>query len=113
MGYVVDYANTDPYGTENLDPSCVCRRRRRDLWDGEHGEVLVLKSDDRRTLRKPLREDLRQYAIQQGKRLLDNSPHMESIPGGAIYVGDKRVSIMMLQDDTLYGVIVTSDDVPN
>lgn len=83
------------------------------MWDGEHGEVLVLKSDDRRTLRKPLREDLRQYAIQQGKRLLDNSPHMESIPGGAIYVGDKRVSIMMLQDDTLYGVIVTSDDVPN
>ena len=111
LGYQVDYSTADPFGTANLDPSCVCRRRTN-LWDGEHGQVLHLGPSDQRALRrKPLREDLRQYAIQQGKKILEKSAHMENLPGDAIYVGDQRVSIMMLQGDQLYGVMVTRDDI--
>ena len=110
IGYQVDYTKSDPFGRADLDPSCVCRRRRN-LWDGGHGEVLHLGSDNQRALRRePLSEDLRQYAIQQGLKILEKSPHMETLPGDAIYVGDQRVSIMMIQGDQLYGVIVTRDD---
>ena len=38
---------------------------------------------------------------------------METLPGDAIYVGDQRVSIMMIQGNQLYGVIVTRDDFLN
>lgn len=120
MGYEVDYSSADPYGTDDLDPSCVCRRRRN-LWDGEHGEVLMLeteKEDGRRALEnEPLKEELRQYAIRAGQKILRES----SVPkepsgvasessGDAIYVGDQQVSIFMRQGERIYGVIVTKDD---
>jgi len=111
MGYTVDYSTADAYGTADLDPSCLCRRRRS-LWDGEHGEVLLMESpeDDRRHLRRDtLRKDLREYAIQQGQKILKESAHMNNLEGDAMYVGDQQVSIIMLQGDQVYSVIVTRD----
>jgi len=112
MGYTVDYANADAFTTEDLNPSCLCRRRRN-LWDGEHGEVLMMDTPEKQHNldSKPLREDLRQYAIQYGREVLQESAsasaHVNDSDGGPIYVGDQQVSIIMIQDGELYSVIVT------
>jgi len=113
MGYVVDYTSADPFTAADLGPGCTCRRRN--LRNRQQGEVFLLGSDSRehrRDLQEPLSEELRKYAIQAGLKILDESADFagRTSYGDAIYVGDKAVSIIMLQGKQLYSVVVTQAD---
>ena len=140
MGYVVDYSSADPFGATGLGPGCTCRRR--DLMDTKHkrdvslgaanydGDMVHDITDDGRvrslqglsssssSSSSSLSEDLRQYAIQAGLKILDeaaglgnhSSSQEEQDPNDAIYVGDQMVFILMLEGDKVYSVMVTRGD---
>ena len=64
------------------------------------------------TKREPLSEDLRNYAIQKGKEILEKT----RVDGATsrsfgrerdpFYVGDLAISVLVLQGDQVYGVMV-------
>ena len=121
MGYDVSYDSADDFTSANLDdtiPSCVCNRRereRRSLWDGKHGDVFALRQKSGRVAPE-ISEELRNYAVNQGLKILEESRTSGLSGGGGVlgaresnakYVGDKVVAVVVKDaDGNYYSVVV-------
>ena len=127
MGYQVSYDFADEFTRADLNPNipgCVCDRR--DLRESqtsvnkEHGKVFMLDNQNEghgsspEEVNVPLSEENYQYALQAGSDLLDEAAPLQGRTnggnGGAEYVGDMVVSVYMLQNNTVYEVLVTKED---
>ena len=116
MGYQVSYETADQFTVADLnaaDPECVCNRRLVVELD----DLLDKSGGDRRRQRRrlepkdPLSEENYQYALEAGYKLLEEAPKWEERAfGNARYIGNKIVSIIMIQNDRLYGVMVTKPE---
>lgn len=116
LGYEVNYDSADPFGTDDLNPSCVCRRRR-DLAAVEaihlynHTNIGVARTKRR------LSEELRQTAIAFGLSMLKASENKyaaantagESSKRTTTFVGDRAITVLMRDGDTFFDVLVTRE----
>jgi Leishmanolysin len=124
LGYKVNYNKADKYGKANLGPGCTCpsTRRRRFL---AHGDTLHLgqqlrPSSDRTSnnARLKISASAYQLAMEYGQALLAQraaaahpaNRHAQekttSSSDDAVYVGHKVVSVLVYDQDEVYGVVV-------
>jgi Leishmanolysin len=117
MGYQVNYDKADPFGRSDLDPSCVCatsRLRERSVLKMKHGEVFSVGSVASGASGRPRRrlsETAEAAAIEAGLAYLqtkaqENSNAAQLDDLGIAYVADKVVSVLVLEDEEIYGVTV-------
>jgi hypothetical protein len=145
LGYNVDYSTAESFTRDDIDPSCLCNRRERrqtlrqksnneqPSTAGKHGDVVLLndliqsqRKDNNREKRK-LNEDLRQYALSYGLKILDENAASTSWahavldlragdegsrkpPERTRYVGQYYMSVIMRQDDDYFGVLVVREE---
>ena len=118
IGYEVDYRNAESFTRNDLNPNCVCNRRRRTLMDMIHGEThqLGLRLPD--THRRELSGELLEVAITYGKALLAKRKNsFASILGNLIdknnsgsFVPTDVVSVFVMEDGKFYDVVVRPED---
>jgi Leishmanolysin len=142
LGYDVDYTNAGAYTSDDIDPSCLCNNRKErqllrqtpSLFDGKHGDVVLLDALDPGTSRhenrerRQLSESLRQYALRYGLQILDESASRNSWASAVLdlregdnterrrkspkrvrFAGHYYISIIMRQGDDFFGVLVVRD----
>lgn len=116
IGFEVNYDNAEAFTAADLDPSCICDRRK--LLG--HGNVRSLTKSTRK---RELREDLRQYAIEYGLKVLNDSAiaNRNAWAGATFnertssakkvkYIGDQVIAVLMRQDDDeFFGVVVVRE----
>lgn len=115
IGYDVSYDNADPFGTADLNPACVCRRRHM-LAKGD-ANLLTDDAADGPRQRRRLSEDLRQKAITYGLSVLESSAMKyaaASFTQGTVnrtttFVGDRALSVLVRDGDSFFGVLVTRE----
>jgi hypothetical protein len=115
LGYTVDYSQADEYTVHDLGPGCACRRT---LTDMAHGETLALVSSVRSRLssqepvpHRRLRPETHQAAVAHGRAVLSRRSQPENRRAlldshDMVYVGDQVLSVLIRQDDAVYGVVV-------
>jgi hypothetical protein len=124
LGYKVNYNKADKYTKANLGPGCTCpstrRTRRRFLAHGDtmHLGQLRPSSDNQTTrggaARRKISESAHQMAVEYGQSLLAkraasyeaNRNAQEGTSSEAVYVGHKVVSVLVYDQDEVYGVVV-------
>lgn len=123
IGYDVDYSSADSYTESDLNPNCVCRRRRT-LVDMIHGETHQLGLRIPGTQRRKLSDELFDMAMSYGKEKLaqrKQSPtSFESIFDSIIDTTSKTtavqfaakdvVAVFVIEDGVFYDVVVRSED---
>jgi hypothetical protein len=150
LGYVVDYSNVGAYTRDNIDPSCLCNNRKerqllrqpdsnqKSLFSGRHGDVVLLNdliegpSKKQNQEGRQLSESLRQYAINYGLQILDESAARRSWASAVLdiqqgdgtertstgsdpnnkrvrYAGHYYISIMMREGNDYFGVLVVRE----
>jgi Leishmanolysin len=117
LGYKVNYNKADKYTKANLGPGCTCpSTRRRSL---AHGDALHLgqvrrRDDQKGSSRRTISSSAHQLAMEYGQSLLakraalhqaDRSAQEET-SSEAVYVGHKVVSVLVYDQDDVYGVVV-------
>jgi hypothetical protein len=107
----VDYSKAEPYNASNINPACLCNRR---LGSTQH--FPKMDEDQSNSRRRKLSDEMYNYAWQKGQDFLtQSSPALARTSGDAdlsadlLYVGDQTVSVLVLEDDELFSVMVTSD----
>jgi hypothetical protein len=114
IGYLVDYTTADPYSRNDVDPSCLCRRRT--LMDMMHGEthVLGLRASGAQSRRR-ISEDAYNIALKYGllqlaeRASLDASTSSDALRDDANL--DSRVISVMVEDNgSIFGVVVRAED---
>jgi hypothetical protein len=109
-GYSVDYSRADPFGAENLNSACLCRRpglgflprKSQGSARGSSG------SGQRRNLGSVARLE----AIAYGQKVLEEKQQAmsSSLRNGNskwTYVGDQRVVVMYHDGDKINDIVVT------
>lgn len=102
----MSYDAAQPYRSIHLGARCRCRGFRRQLNDEEH--------------RRQLRPDLHELAIETGRAYLaeqtarheqsaNNLPQQRTASTAVHFVGGDVVSVLVQQDDTVFGVLVTNE----
>jgi hypothetical protein len=132
IGYQVNFANADPYGTAQINPSCLCnttaRTRRRRTVEGTLRRERPGSSTKRNPVRAlganntvPLSPAVLRYAIAFGKAKLaeyaqevgpDDYFSGVLLPGqglDVVYVGDRHLSVIVQDRGSYYSVLVLSD----
>jgi Leishmanolysin len=117
LGFQVDYSKADSYTKANLGPGCTCARRRS-LMEMSHGETLHLgglrRSGENGNVKRKISTSAHQAAMEFGQSLLAeraaahyaNRRTQEETVSEAIYVGHKVVSVLIYDQDDVYGVVV-------
>jgi hypothetical protein len=118
-GYTVDYSQADDYTVHDLGPGCACNEpSRRTLADMAHGDTLALVSSVRSRLssqepvpHRRLRPETHQAAVAHGRAVLSRRSQPENRRAlldshDMVYVGDQVLSVLIRQDDAVYGVVV-------
>jgi Leishmanolysin len=119
LGFQVDYSKADSYTKANLGLGCTCARRRS-LTEMSHGETLHLSglrhgtSGNNGKVKRKISASAHQSAMEFGQALLAeraavhdaNRRTQEETASGAIYVGHKVVSVLVYDQDDVYGVVV-------
>jgi Leishmanolysin len=119
LGYKVNYNKADKYTKANLGPGCTCpstrRTRRRFL---AHGDTMHLgqvrpSSDHNQGARRKISASAHQMAMEYGQSLLAKRAaahqadrHAQEGTSEAVYVGHKVVSVLVYDEDDVYGVLV-------
>jgi hypothetical protein len=122
IGYDVDYSSADSYTESDLNPNCVCRRRRT-LVDMMHGETHQLGLRIPGAQRRKLSGALFDLAVTYGKEKLaqrKQSPTsfesvFESIVGttskaAVQFATNDVVAVFVIEDGVFYDVVVRSED---
>ena len=122
IGYEVDYRNVDSYTASDLNPNCVCRRRRT-LLDMMHGETHQLGLRLPGTQRRKLSDDLFEIAMSYGKEELakrQKAPAsilsiFESLNGDTSktavqFAANDVVAVFVMEDGIFYDVVVRSEN---
>ena len=118
MGYQVDYAAADPYGRNDLGPFCTCGGRSL-RFDGSSEDASQQRPSSVRTLSAYMRE----YAMDVGRSILAERallpPRTSEVIEGddvdnsnnndVIYVGDQIITILVLEDESVFSVVVTPE----
>jgi hypothetical protein len=113
MGYQVDYSKADSFTRADLAPSCTCSARGlRGQEQPPLGEMDRATSQGFSTSRprRQLSEAAKATAIGAGLKYLDARTQIADstlLPPGVIYMGDKAVSVLMVEDGEIHGVLVT------
>jgi hypothetical protein len=107
LGYVVDYSVADPFESGDLGYCSGCRRELS-VFDYTHGETRQLGLNRRNTKPRQLSEPLRKHAMEQGLDLL-KSASVNNVPEGCAYVGDKVISVIVQDGDSMFSVIVKNE----
>jgi Leishmanolysin len=114
MGYQVDYSKADSFTKADLAPSCTCPARRlRGQDQSPPGEMDGATSEGFSSSHPPRRhlsEAAKAQAIEAGLKYLDTRAQLANhtvLPPGVKYVGDKAVSVLMMEDGEIHGVLVT------
>jgi Leishmanolysin len=124
MGYQVDYSMADAYGRADLNSTCTCsptrrlRSKKRTLMDMKHGEVFTLgqsKNSQASHRRRRLSEEGEAMATEVGLQIMSNSQIAANqteaaAERGLTYVGGKAVSVMVIEDGEIFGVVVRRPD---
>ena len=103
MGYTVDYTQADQYDGSNMNngiSGCCAPSGRRQLR--QQGPPLNNPN------KKPLSDAGREKAFAYGrKQLKDNAlPPGLALPDDVTYVGDKIISVLIIEDGEVYEVSV-------
>ena len=114
LGYEVDYSQAESFTMADLNPSCVCNNRlRRTLIDGDDTLSFAEASDSNSTgnRRRKLSIAGNQYATEYGQSILaKNREQISLLPESDIPdIGGDVVYVIYLEEDTVYSVLVTSD----
>ena len=99
LGYSVDYSQADPYTASNMDPGCVCNRRR---LGQSHAQRMTPK-------RRKLSKEGEQAAIAYGEALLSNVDTQEVESNSEVAL-DLTVFVMYAEGDQIHGVHVVPDE---
>eukprot|EP00977_Amphora_coffeiformis_P025486 scaffold20186_cov239-Amphora_coffeaeformis.AAC.1 len=105
MGYIMDLSLAEPF---TIDPSCTCTRRQL-RGSGETSKVRHVRAVGRPELSLPARAQAVGYGqalLAQARAVGKTSPP----PEGAMFVGDKVVSVLIEEDGNIFGVDVFADD---
>lgn len=100
IGYNVSYAAAGPFGRSDLGAGCACSRRLSTDTPGLQ----------RRGNRRLLSDKSHQMAIAYGKSVLAQNrlPEKADFVGrDLLYVGDKVVSVLLMEGNQLFSVVVT------
>ena len=122
LGYDVDYRNADSYTTSDLNPNCVCRRRRT-LADMMHGEThqlgLRIPGSQRRKLSGELFDIAMSYGKEQLAQRIKAPPSFASmfdiLNGDAVnttlqFAASDVVAVFVMEDGVFYDVVVRSEN---
>jgi Leishmanolysin len=122
MGYTVDYSRAEPYTRANLGSGCTCRRRTlMDMFNGETVALGTLRSGKTSPVfprRRHLSDEAHAMAMETGRSILrqraqsflkGKSSKASAQPSNYTYVGDKVVSVLVQDEDEVYGVVVRMD----
>lgn len=112
LGYTVNYANSDYLGPDDINPGCMCDDRRV-MFEREHGAVTLLNHPSGHPHRK-LSAAVHDMAMAKGAEILatqhqffgdvaSNSTDFE-------FAGDKVVTVLVMDGENLFGVIVKRDE---
>jgi Leishmanolysin len=125
IGYQVDYSKADAYGRADLNPACTCtppprrlRSQKRTLMDMKHGEVFKLgqsKNSQAPRRRRRLSAEGEAMATEVGLHILNSSQiganQTEAAAArGLAYVGGKVISVMVIENGEVFGVVVRRPD---
>lgn len=122
IGYDVDYRNADTYTSSELNPNCVCRRRRT-LIDMVHGETHQLGLRIPGSHRRKLSDELFNIAMSYGKEQLaqrQKAPAsffsiFDNLKGDAAaatnqFAANDVVAVIVMENGVFYDVVVRSED---
>ena len=122
IGYDVDYSNADSFTEDDLNPNCVCRRRRT-LVDMINGETHQLGLRIPGTQRRKLSDELLNEAISYGREKLaerQKSPTsfqslFDIIKGptsktAVQFAANDVVAVLVVEDGVYHDVVVRSED---
>jgi hypothetical protein len=127
LGYAVNYANADPFGVDDLNPDCVCRRRGRNMAVAGEAWWLLSPSSDAnnstgvtRSRRRRLSEELYREAVEFGLSMLQASSDQyasanmveegdDSKTQTTTFVGDRWITVLMRDGDDFFDVLVTRE----
>jgi hypothetical protein len=108
FGYRVNYSAADEYNITNLNPSCVC------LGNDER------KLRNYQTEKRRLSDKGYSIALEYGRSILrdkaaavsaSNTMRNHQEGNELVYVGHEFVSVLYMENDEIYGVAVTQDDI--
>jgi hypothetical protein len=114
LGYIVDYSTADSFGRANLVPGCACTTSRSLAGEVVHGEshqIIGLGSPGTKR-RGLISSDGYKFAVEYGQALLAEEAaeavNFEPIDNSGVeYVGDKAVSVLIMDRDAIFSVVVT------
>lgn len=111
LGYDVNYANSDYLGPDDIHPSCMCDDRRM-LFQREHGAVTLLNHPAGHHRR--LSAAAHEMAMAKGAEILEMQHQqfggIESNSTAFEFAADKIVTVLVMDGDNLFGVIVKRDE---
>jgi hypothetical protein len=123
LGYQVDYSKADRYTFSNLARECICRPprpRQRTMADMSHGETILLGLGNSRQnsgvvrRRRALSDAAHRMAVEYGQVVLAQRATAQSrvYVGGSEtrYVGDQVISVLVLDETEVYGVVVRREE---
>jgi hypothetical protein len=132
LGYTdADYSKADKYERSDINPSCYCTRRQ--LQDGNvemtqsnqtyydtqrrstkrssgSGRKLPKNRRRRRRLSDEGRFHAKKYGISILRQNAKENSHVSSLSPNIEYIGDKYLTVLYLENDHIYDVHVSSDD---
>jgi len=113
LGYSVDYSVADPFGSGDLGTCPPCGTRKLSVLDHGHGETHQLGLRHTKQ-RRQLSPTLRQSAIEAGRAFLQKNTvtatALASAPEGLKYIGDEVISVVVVEGDSFYSVVVKKEE---
>ena len=99
LGYSVDYSQADPYTASDMNPGCVCNRRR---LGQSHAQWMTPK-------RRKLSQEGEQAVIAYGESLIAEAEAQEMDLGPDLAL-DPTVFVLYAEGDQIHGVHVVADE---
>jgi hypothetical protein len=115
MGYRVDYSKADPFTRDDINPSCLCRRRT--LMEMMHGETHALgpRASGAQNRRR-ISEDAYNIALNYGRQQLAERASLDASSTTTSALRDdanlesRVISVMVEDNGSIFGVVVRADD---
>jgi hypothetical protein len=124
IGYTVDYTNVDRYNASDINPSCLCKRRRT-LVDMNHGETHQLGLRMPGAQRRKLSDELYNVAVAYGKDKLVEKQNQQNSFGSLFdrynnststakspsvkFATNDVIAVFVIENGTIFDVVVRSE----
>jgi Leishmanolysin len=112
LGYTVDYSTADAFTRNNLNASCVCRRRT--LMDMMHGETHQLGLRVPGVQRRRLSDEAYNAAMTYGQAILASRKFgsllvLGDMSADVAYVADKVVNVLVADNGGFLDIVVRAN----